>query len=158
MFRFDLEPVLRHREHLEQEAQRRVARVQRHIAALEEEIAACEEAREAEAIVWRREAAGRSTPARQALHGAWCVELRRRRGELETRRQRGIQRLAEERRALAAAHRELRKIELLRERALGEWREHQAVIERKFVDDLTVMRHSRTRPTNDGQRPTVRGA
>ncbi|NUP89111.1 MAG: hypothetical protein HUU25_04740, partial [Candidatus Sumerlaeia bacterium] len=84
MFRFELQPILDHREHLEQEEQRRVARVQQHLIRLEDDIAAVETMADDSAALWERELGGDIAPPRQEIFAAWRMELRRRRSELLT--------------------------------------------------------------------------
>lgn len=141
MFRFELQPILDHREHLEQEEQRRVARVQQHLIRLEDDIAAVETMAEDSAALWERELGGDIAPPRQEIFAAWRMELRRRRSELLTQHAQARRSLTQARGRLLAAHRERRKFDLLRERALDEHRAREAAAERKFTEDLTVMRH-----------------
>lgn len=141
MFRFELQPILDHREHLEQEEQRRVARVQQHLIRLEDDIAAVETMADDSAAQWECELAGDIAPPRQEIFAAWRMELRRRRSELLTQHAQARRSLTQARARLLAAHRERRKFDLLRERALDEHRAREAAAERKFIEDLTVMRH-----------------
>lgn len=143
MFHFALDPVLNHRRHLEQEAQRHVAAAETCLRQVEADLAACEEAARALAGQWRHECERGLSAGRQELFAAWRQELRRQRAECAARAQEARRSLEKARQRLVVAHRELQKIEHLRRRA---WRDHLAQEERRerlFVDDLTVMRHRR---------------
>jgi flagellar export protein FliJ len=154
MFEFQLDPVLKHREHLEQEAQRRVAEAAQRLSEAEAGVRACAEARADLAAQARRSLAlsHARTLAHMELFAAWRQELRRQEAECAARAGEARGALDAARQALVLAHREHRKIEHMRARA---WRDHLARLgrqERRFLDDLTVMRHGRHSPS-----PTASG-
>jgi len=140
---YELQPVLEHREHLEESARRRMGAAQRRLAEIQGAIAKCRDDRRALSAQWLSEVQAGIMPGRQELFNLWRGELRARLERLIEHEQRQQEVVEQRRQALAAAHRELRKFELHRDREQEAFFEKQATLERKFLDDLTIMRHGR---------------
>lgn len=152
MFKFPMQPILEHRQHLEENAQRQVGEALRRVAEIDRDIQECETAGQSANTQWHREMGGGISVGRQELFFAWRQELRRQRGELTACRAEAQEILNEARRDLSLAHRELRKFELMRERALLEYQWSEAKQEQKTLDDQTIMRHGRNFVGRSGRR------
>jgi flagellar export protein FliJ len=145
MFRFSLQPVLQHREHIEENAQRRVAEARGRVDFLSQEIAACDQSMASLAARWGQESESTISAARQELFAAWQQEIRRRRGELRAQQAEALTELKEAQVLLTGAHRDVRRFELLRDRARLEHDREIARGERMMLDEFSVMRHTRRR-------------
>jgi len=148
MFEFELQPVLDHRRHLEEEAQREVAEAQRWMQRILGEIQAVATARAEALQAWREEIEAGHGMARQMLFDAWREDLRRQERILRQRVLQANTVLTEKKRRLVQAHHEVEKFEHLRKEALKEYRERLETQERRFLDDLMIMRRGRDNPLN----------
>jgi flagellar export protein FliJ len=142
----DLTPVIEHRQHLEEEAQRAVAQVQTELHRVDDAIGAARGALEELRTQRRREITEGISPARLGILGVWGEELHRRRENLTRRRARVEQALQETKAELLAAHRELRKCELLRDRLRREERSRLDKLEQKMIEEMTIMRSGHHTP------------
>ncbi|MBN1478091.1 flagellar export protein FliJ [Candidatus Sumerlaeota bacterium] len=141
----DLTPVIEHRQHLEDEAQRAVAQVRAELQRVDDAIEAANGALVELRALRRREITEGISPPRLGLLGQWGEELHRRRENLGRRRVRVERAVHEAKTRLLAAHRELRKCELLQERLLREERARLDKLEQKMIEEMTVMRSGHPR-------------
>jgi flagellar export protein FliJ len=142
----DLAPVIEHRQHFEEEAQRAVAQVQAELQRVDDAIIAAHGALRELGATRRQEIAGGISPPRLEILGQWGEELLRRQASLGRRRERVDQAVQDAKSELLAAHRELRKCELLQERLQCEERSHLDKLEQKMIEEMTIMRSGRHEP------------
>ncbi len=150
-FRFPLEAVLEQRRRAEQEAAREVAELERERVGVEEQIesvrASVERERDDLRAVLRAEREGEGgalVDLRAARAGAYASLHAVTRAENLVRKLAGVhERLDRSRLRLLEATTRRRAVELLRERALEEWRRAEDKREQAAVDDLVTGKAAR---------------
>ena len=146
MFTTPFDVVLSHREHLEEQARFRLAEEIRRVADIEAQLVECAQAMRSAGELWSHELEDGISVPRLAIIAEWSEEIRRRRADLTEKRRGGQHGLDEARQALTEAHREVRKFQHLRDRALRQHLADVARREHRDLDDQVLMRHGRRHP------------
>lgn len=145
-FRFQLEPVLRHRASVERQKQTAVAALERDRLALEGIIRASQGAIEAERSATRALLLGRVDLAAARRQGSAAAHHAAAARQAALRLAGVHQRLAAARAELLEAAKRRKAVELLKERRYQQWRADETRRDAGAIDELVVSRAGRPAP------------
>ncbi|MFH1077493.1 MAG: flagellar export protein FliJ [Pseudomonadota bacterium] len=139
-FRFSLEPVLRYRRHLEQQAQLELALAEHVVLEIKETINALKTSRELTVDELRNEeqygTSGRVCQAYQKYFDRIAQEIEFNRRQL----QEAVIRCNHKRDAVAETSKRKKVMERLNENAMARYQQEENLLEQKSNDELTVLR------------------
>lgn len=149
-FTFKLDPVLRHRVNVEQQRQRDLAIVQARMAELEAQLRALDaEVKQSNDVMRQNHLVGRIDPSLLAAHRRYLSATQRRALEI-AQQMAAVQRSMDEARlALAAAARDRKILEKLRERQLAGWQAEAARRENLALDEVAMQMSYRRKDAVD---------
>lgn len=151
-FRFKLEAVLKMRRHVEQEKQRQLAELHRERIALEDVLRLHQQQIDASRGSMREDLVGKINPWELGSHTAATLRLMAKAQGLAVELAGVHQRIEAARQELLEAKREVRAIELLREKRFAQWKAALDQAESNMLDELAVMAAAR----NDGDTEVMR--
>lgn len=149
-FRFRLERLRWYRQLQAELAQQALAVAVQEEAGVTEALGAAERRATAGARELRERLFGAATGADLALHSAYEMGLRQRRGQLEAARRVALARVAERRAGYATRQRDAEVVELLRRDALERHRRDAEREEQALLDDVGSVRAARRILSEEG--------
>jgi flagellar FliJ protein len=142
-FQFSLEPVLRHRNMVEQEQQRALAQLLREKLIIENELRRAQQTISQDKSEMAQQLTGRVDVGRIRQHAAHSGAFQRHIHKLAQRLLDLLKRIEQQRGRLLEATRDRKAVELLRDKRYRQWQQEQRRREASEIDEMTTQAYAR---------------